>query len=65
LIGGAFPRFGKSPAKEDCLIYISAVDRNAKTREIEIVYNFIGAFDFGAATEQVQNQSRQAKIGIA
>jgi DNA invertase Pin-like site-specific DNA recombinase len=46
-------------------IYISAVDKNVKTREIEIVYNFIGAFDFGAATEQVQNQTRQAKIGIA
>jgi len=46
-------------------IYISAVDKNAKTREIEIVYNFIGAFDFGAATEQAQNQSQHARIGIA
>ena len=42
-------------------IYVSAVDKNAKTREIKIVYNFIGAFDFRAATEQAQ----QKKIGIA
>jgi len=42
-------------------IYVSAVDKTAKTREIKIVYNFIGAFDFRAATEQAQ----QKKIGIA
>jgi hypothetical protein len=36
-------------------IYISAVDRTAKTREIEIVYNFIGAFDFETAAEQAQH----------
>ena len=36
-----------------------------KTREIEIVYNFIGAFDFETATEQSQNQAKDAKIGIA
>jgi hypothetical protein len=46
-------------------IYVSAVDKTAKTREIEIVYNFIGAFDFGTATEQAQNQAQQKKIGIA
>jgi hypothetical protein len=33
-------------------IYISAVDRKSKTREIQIVYNFIGAFDFEAAMEK-------------
>jgi DNA invertase Pin-like site-specific DNA recombinase len=29
-------------------IYIFATDRNSRTREIKIVYNFIGAFDFNA-----------------
>jgi hypothetical protein len=33
-------------------IYISATDRKGKTRRVEIVYNFIGAFDFKAAQEQ-------------
>jgi len=37
-------------------IYVSAVDKNAKTREIKIVYNFIGAFDFQAATEQAKKE---------
>ena len=36
-------------------IYVSAVDRRSKTREIKIVYNFIGAFDFRMAAEQTQN----------
>lgn len=48
-------------------IYIFAADKSAKTkiRKIKIVYNFIGAFDFRAAAEQTQNQTRHAKIGIA
>ena len=37
----------------------------AKVQEIEIVYNFIGAFDFGKAIEQEKNSSRIAKVGIA
>lgn len=37
-------------------IQVSAVDKEAKTREIKIVYNFIGAFDFKAAIEQAQNE---------
>jgi len=37
-------------------IYVSAVDKNAKTREIKIVYNFIGAFDFQAATEHAKKE---------
>lgn len=37
-------------------IYIHEKDKQTKTQEIQIVYNFIGAFDFTQATEQ-----RQAK----
>jgi len=37
-------------------IYVSAVDRKSKTREIKIVYNFIGAFDFNAAMEHANNE---------
>jgi hypothetical protein len=33
-------------------IYISATDKKSKTRRVEIVYNFIGAFDFKTAREQ-------------
>ena len=35
-------------------IYVSAYDKNTQTRELKIVYNFIGAFDFMAATEQAK-----------
>jgi hypothetical protein len=42
-------------------IYISPVARKPQIREIEIVYNFIGAFDFSAAIEQAQNQLEQQK----
>jgi hypothetical protein len=31
---------------------LEAVDRKRKTREIQIIYNFIGAFDFEAAMEK-------------
>ena len=34
-------------------------------REIEIVYNFIGAFDFPKAMEQSQNQLHKKEIGVA
>jgi DNA invertase Pin-like site-specific DNA recombinase len=40
-------------------IYISARDKDTKTREIEIVYNFIGAFNFAATvkpTEQAETE---------
>lgn len=36
-----------------------------KVQEIEIVYNFIGAFDFAGAIEQAQNTREMAKVGIA
>jgi hypothetical protein len=36
-----------------------------KIQEIEIVYNFIGAFDFGKTTEQVQTDHEIVKVGIA
>ena len=42
----------------DC-IEISHAERNAKTREITIVYNFIGAFDFARASEEAHNTSKE------
>lgn len=36
-----------------------------KAQEIEIVYNFIGAFDFGRAIEQAQTNEQIEKVGIA
>ncbi|MBO8458075.1 MAG: DUF4368 domain-containing protein [Spirochaetes bacterium] len=38
-------------------IYVSAYDRKSKTREIQIVYNFIGAFDFDRAKLNTKNKS--------
>lgn len=38
-------------------IYISACDRTSDTREIHIVYNFIGPFDFDKAIEQAKRKS--------
>lgn len=52
-------------------IYISEVytpDENEpriKVREIEIVYNFIGAFDFEEAREQSQAAPKEKKTGVA
>jgi len=47
-------------------INVSAVDKKSKTRAIEIVYNFIGAFDFTSANAHTQNPSRtHEKNGIA
>ena len=52
-------------------IYISEVytpDENEpriKVREIEIVYNFIGAFDFEEAREQSQAAQKEKKTGVA
>ena len=40
-------------------IEVSHVDKKSKTREITIVYNFIGAFDFARATEEAQNTTKQ------
>ena len=37
-------------------INVSAVDKKTKTQEIEIVYNFIGAFDFTTATAQTKSE---------
>ena len=36
-----------------------------KVREIEIVYNFIGAFDFEEAREQSQAAQKEKKTGVA
>jgi hypothetical protein len=49
-------------------IYISTMDRKAKTREIRIVYNFLGAFDFHRAMEQAETKQENQttkKTGVA
>jgi hypothetical protein len=38
-------------------IYVFERDGEAKTREIKIVYNFIGAFDFREITERSQEKA--------
>lgn len=40
-------------------IEVSHTDKKSKTREITIVYNFIGAFDFDRAKEKAQNTTKQ------
>ena len=42
-------------------IEVSANDKTAKKREIRIVYNFIGAFDFYDAIKQVEVREKQGK----
>ena len=39
-------------------IEVSHVDKKSRTREITIVYNFIGAFDFTRASENARNTSK-------
>jgi len=46
-------------------IYISEKNKQTNTQEIRIVYNFIGAFDFGKAMEQSQDGTNTAKADIA
>jgi hypothetical protein len=43
-------------------IFVSQKDKKTKTQEIQIVYNFVGAFDFDSAIESV-NLSRAEKAG--
>ena len=40
-------------------IEISHVDKKSRTREIAIVYNFIGAFDFTRAIENARNTRKK------
>ena len=40
-------------------IEVSHTDKKSKTREITIVYNFIGAFDFERAKEKTQNTTQK------
>ncbi|MBR6208000.1 MAG: DUF4368 domain-containing protein [Oscillospiraceae bacterium] len=40
-------------------IEISHANRESKTREITIVYNFIGAFDFSRAIEEVHHSNQK------
>ena len=42
-------------------IEVSHVDKESRTREITIVYNFIGAFDFTRAIENARNTSKKSK----
>ena len=42
-------------------IEVSHAERWAKTREITIVYNFIGAFDFNRAIEEAQNTTQKTQ----
>jgi hypothetical protein len=44
-------------------IYVSERDKETKTREIRIVYNFVGAFDFDSAVEQTNNPRIAEKAG--
>ena len=40
-------------------IEVSHVDKKSRTREITVVYNFIGAFDFTRAIENARNTSKK------
>lgn len=40
-------------------IEVSHADKKSKTREITIVYNFIGAFDFIRAIEEAHNTTEK------
>ena len=40
-------------------IEVSHVDKKSRTREITIVYNFIGAFDFTRAIENARNTRKK------
>ena len=42
-------------------IEVSHAERGAKTREITIVYNFIGAFDFNRAIEEAHNTTQKSQ----
>ncbi len=57
-----------STVLRECIerIYVYEKDKQTKTQEVEIVYNFIGAFDFAYAAEQ-QSKSKKSngKAGTA
>ena len=40
-------------------IEVSKVDKKSKTREITVVYNFIGAFDFSRAYKKAHNSDQK------
>ena len=42
-------------------IEVSHTDKKSKTREITIVYNFIGAFDFDRAKSNAQNTTKRQR----
>ena len=46
-------------------VEVSERDKQAKTQQIQIVYNFIGAFDYKAARELSENEPQEVKVGIS
>ena len=46
-------------------IYVYNKDKQTKTQEVQIVYNFIGAFDFVQAAEQTKSDKITANTGVA
>ena len=46
-------------------IYVYERDKQAKTQEVEIVYNFIGAFDFVQAAKQTMSKKTTIDVGVA
>jgi DNA invertase Pin-like site-specific DNA recombinase len=46
-------------------IYVSERDKATKEQKIQIVYNFVGAFDFQSATDQSQKAQSMTKTNIA
>ena len=46
-------------------IYVYDKDKQTKTQEVQIVYNFIGAFDFVQAAEQTKNEKTTVNTGVA
>lgn len=46
-------------------IYVYEKDKQANTQEVEVVYNFIGAFDFVQAAQQNQTEITTEKPGVA
>jgi uncharacterized protein (UPF0335 family) len=44
-------------------IHVWEKDKQTKTQKIQIVYNFVGAFDFGAAIENQKITPNAEKAG--
>ena len=42
-------------------ILVSEKDKETNTQKVQIVYNFVGIFDFGEATQQTGNTRNEVK----